>query len=329
MISPLCAHIRADRIQESVFVDPKGAAMSTADTIERPYSEDDVERLRGSVTSSTRSHGSARSGCASCSPRTSGPRARRDDRRPGGADGEGRPAGDLPLGLAGRGRREPLRQHLPRPEPLPGEQRPRPRAPDQQRPPARRPDRPRRGRRLGPLAGADRRRRRGRLRRAAERLRDHEVVHRGRRRRRALRGSALVREEVRPPRRQGARPDEPARPHARRGTARGRRRRSADARRRPHGRALGDASSRATSTRRTPRSAPASARPRASSGSATASTRRSPAASPTRRTPTCSGARPPPPTWPRRSGSPPRSTSATPASSSPTTARRRSTGAST
>ena len=34
-------------------------------------------------------------------------RARRDDRRPGRADGEGRAAGDLPVGLAGGGRRQP------------------------------------------------------------------------------------------------------------------------------------------------------------------------------------------------------------------------------
>ena len=58
----------------------------------------------------------------------------------------------------------------------------------------------------------------------------------------------VVREEVRPPRRQGARADEPVRPHARRGPPRGRRARRADARRRPHGRALARRSSRATST---------------------------------------------------------------------------------
>ena len=77
----------------------------------------------------------------------------------------------------------------------------------EQRAPARRPDRRGRGEERHVLARADRRRRRGRLRRAAERVRAHEVVHRGRRRRRPLRGPALVGEEVRPSRREGARPD--------------------------------------------------------------------------------------------------------------------------
>ena len=98
-------------------------------------------------------------------------------------------------------------QHVSRPEPLPRQLRPGAREADQQRPAARRPDRARRGRRLDPLARADRRRRRGRLRRAAQRVRDHEVVHRGRRGRGPLRGPALVGEEMRPPRRQGARAD--------------------------------------------------------------------------------------------------------------------------
>ena len=61
-------------------------------------------------------------------------------RRPGRADGQGRPEGDLPLRLAGRGRRQP-RRRLTRPEPVPGEQRPPDRAADQQRAAARRPDR--------------------------------------------------------------------------------------------------------------------------------------------------------------------------------------------
>ena len=57
------------------------------------------------------------------------------------------------------------------------------------------------------LAGADRRRRRGRLRRSAQRLRADERDDRGRRGGRALGGPARVREEVRPPGRQGADPD--------------------------------------------------------------------------------------------------------------------------
>jgi hypothetical protein len=59
--------------------------------------------------------------------------------------------------------------------------------------------------RRAPLVRADRGRRRGRLRRPAQRLRADEGDDRGRRRGRALRGPALEREEVRPPRRQGAR----------------------------------------------------------------------------------------------------------------------------
>ncbi len=112
------------------------------------------------------------------------------------------------------------------------------RAADQQRAAARRPDRARRGRRRHLLARADRRGRGGRVRRPAERVRDHEVLHRGRSRGRPLRGPALLREEVRPPRRQGARPHEPVRAHARRRPARRRRARRPDADRRPHGRAL-------------------------------------------------------------------------------------------
>ena len=62
------------------------------------------------------------------------------------------------------------------------------------------------------LDGPDRGRRRGRLRRRAERLRADEVDDRGRRSRRALGGPALVGEEVRPPGRQGADPDRSAHP---------------------------------------------------------------------------------------------------------------------
>ena len=61
-----------------------------------------------------------------------------------------------------------------------------------------------RGRQLDLLVRADRRRRRGRLRRPAQRLRADEGDDRGGRRRRAFRGSARIREEVRPSRRQGA-----------------------------------------------------------------------------------------------------------------------------
>ena len=66
-------------------------------------------------------------------------------------------------------------------------------AADQPHPAARRPDRARRGRRQARLVPADRRRRRGRLRRPAQQLRDHEGVHRGRRGGRPLRGPARQR----------------------------------------------------------------------------------------------------------------------------------------
>ena len=261
--------------------------MSPADTIERPYSEADVERLRGSVTVE---HTLARLGAerlrATARRGRVGAGARCDDGRPGRADGQGRPQGDLPLRLAGRSRREPLGQHVSRPEPLPREQRAGAREAHQQRAPAGRPDHACRGRRLRPLARADRGRRRGRIRRPAQRLRDHEVVHRGRRGGGPLRGPALLGEEVRPPRRQGARPHRPAHPHARRGAARRGRLQRADADRRAHRRPLGlaaDERHRRDRPRVLHRRAHAG---RASSASATASTPRSPAVSPMPPTPT-------------------------------------------
>ena len=130
--------------------------------------------------------------------------ARRHDRRPGSADGEGRPEGDLPLRLAGRRRREPLRPDLSRSEPLPGRQRAGARPASEQRAHARDPGRGRRGQR-GRLDAADPRRRRGRLRRPAPGLRADARDDRGRRRGRPLRGSARRGEEMRAPGRQGAR----------------------------------------------------------------------------------------------------------------------------
>ena len=88
---------------------------------------------------------------------------------------------------------------------------------------ARRPDRVQRGQARPRLVRAHRGRRRGRLRRAAQRLRADEGDDRGRRRRRALRGPARQREEVRPPRRQGAGADRQLHPHADRGAPRRRR----------------------------------------------------------------------------------------------------------
>jgi hypothetical protein len=85
------------------------------------------------------------------------------------------------------------------------------------------------------LVRADRGRRRGRLRRPAQRLRAHEGDDRGGRRGRPLRGPARLREEVRPPRRQGARPDRGrSHPQPHRRAARRRRDGRADAPHRPH-----------------------------------------------------------------------------------------------
>ena len=154
-------------------------------------------------------------------------RARRADGQPGGAAGEGRPEGDLPQRLAGRRRREPRRDDLSRPVAVPGELRADGRAPDQQRASACRPDPLGGGQARPRLVRADRRRRRGGVRRAAERLRVDARDGRSRRRRRALRGPALVGEEVRPPRRQGGRADRAVHPHADGRAPRGRRLRRA------------------------------------------------------------------------------------------------------
>src|SRR5215213_10215011 len=164
-------------------------------------------------------------------------RAGRPYRRAGGADGARGAEGDLPLRLAGRRRCKPRGPDVPRPVALPGEQRSRARQAAQQRAPARRPDRLRRGQERHLLAGADRRRRRGRLRRRPQRVRADEGVHRGGCGRRPLRGPARLGEEVRSPRREGARPDEPIHPHAHGGTARRGRLRGVDDPRRPHRRA--------------------------------------------------------------------------------------------
>ena len=161
--------------------------------------------------------------------------AGRADRQPGRAAGPCRPEGHLPVGLAGRRRREPVRPHLPRPEPVPGQLGAAGGPSHQQRAAARRPDRQGRGRPLGrELAGADRRRRRSRLRWRAQRLRTAEGHDRRRCRRFALGGPAGVGEEMRPPRWQGADPHPAAHPHPDLGPPRGRRRRRADGGHRPH-----------------------------------------------------------------------------------------------
>ena len=174
------------------------------------------------------------------------------------------PEGDLPVGLAGRRRRQHRRRDVPGPVAVPGELGAARRAPDQQHADARRPD-PAHGRqeRRHRLLRADRRRRRGRFRRRAERVRADEGDDRGRRRRRPLRGPARVGQEVRPHGRQGAgadarggreagrgaarrrlhgRADDPARAHRRRGGRpahlRRRRQRQAVPHRRAHRRGL-------------------------------------------------------------------------------------------
>ena len=106
--------------------------------------------------------------------------------------------------------------------------------PDQQRAAAGRPDRPRQPEERHRLPGADRGRRRGRLRRTAECLRTDEVDDRCRRGRRALGRSVGLGEEVRSSRWQGAHPDRAAHPDAERGPVGGRSARRPDAGRGPH-----------------------------------------------------------------------------------------------
>ena len=123
-----------------------GPSIDRWDGVERPYTPADVEQLRGSVQVE---HTLARLGAERlwhllqtepCVPALGA--------LTGGQAVQMVKAGpevDLPLRLAGRRRREPRRAHLPRPEPLPGQQRARARPAPEQRAPARRPDRARRG----------------------------------------------------------------------------------------------------------------------------------------------------------------------------------------
>ncbi|CAA9356568.1 MAG: Isocitrate lyase, partial [uncultured Gemmatimonadaceae bacterium] len=167
--------------------------------------------------------------------------ARRAHGHAGAPAGEGGAEGHLPVRLAGGGGRQLGLHHVPRPVALPGGQRPDRHQAHQQRAAPRRPDRDprargRQGRRPDPLHGAGHRRRRGRLRRRAQRLRADAGDDRGGRRRRPLRGPARLREEVRPPGRQGAGADLPAHPHLERRAPRRRRGRRADRAALPHGR---------------------------------------------------------------------------------------------
>ena len=125
---------------------------------------------------------------------------------------------------------------LPRPEPLPGQQRAGGGAAHQQRAAPRRPDRARpRASARAPtgcapiVADAE-----AGFGGAAQRLRAHEGDDRGRRRRRPLRGPARLREEVRPHGRQGAGADRAVHPHPGRRAAGRRRDGRADRARRAH-----------------------------------------------------------------------------------------------
>ena len=162
--------------------------------------------------------------------------AGRHDGGPGRRDGEGRPQGHLPQRLAGRRGREPRRADLPRSVPVPGRLRPGRREAHQQRPAARGSDRVERGQGRG-LDGPDPGRRRGRVRRGAERVRADEGDDRGGGRRRALRGPARQREEVRAPGRQGVGAHGSVHPHLDRGEAGLRRARGAHRAAGAHGRA--------------------------------------------------------------------------------------------
>ena len=185
--------------------------MSPSDTIERPVQPGRRRPpARLGPASSTRWRGSARERLwrAAARPRTTSPRSARSPatRRCRWS----RPASRRSTSPAGRSR--PTRTSPGRPTPTRASTRrtaSRRRAAHQQRAAAA----PTRsswaeGDDASRLVRADRRRRRGRLRRPAQRLRADEGDDRGRRRRRALRGPARLGEEVRPPRRQGARADQ-------------------------------------------------------------------------------------------------------------------------
>ena len=201
----------------------------------RPYGERDVERLRGSVTVN---HTLAEMGArrlwdllhtedyVNALGALTGNQAVQQVRA-------GLEAIYL-SGLAGGRGRQPRRPDVPRPEPVPGQQRPQVvrrinqallRADQIEHA---------EGEARASLVRAHRGRRGGRLRRAAERVRADEGHDRGGRRGRPLRGPALVGEEVRPPGRQGAGPDPAVHPHPRRGPPGRRRHGRAHPAHRPH-----------------------------------------------------------------------------------------------
>ena len=176
--------------------------------VKRNYTAEDVVRLRGTVHVE---HSLARLGAeklwSSLHSEAVRQRARRADRQPGDAAGQGRPQGDLSVRLAGRGRRERRRRDVSGPVAVSGQFGAAGRQAHQQRAAARRPAQPRRRQRQRRLPAADRRRCRSRFRRRAQCVRADEGDDRSRRRRRAFRGPARLRQEVRPHGRQGARAD--------------------------------------------------------------------------------------------------------------------------
>ena len=229
-------------------------------------------------------------------------RARRADRQPGDAAGQGRARCDLPVRLAGGRRCQPRRRDVSGPVAVSGRLGAGGGAAHQQHAAARRRDPPCRGRRLDRLAQADRGGCRGRLRRRAQRLRADEADDRRRRRRRALRGPAVLGQEVRSHGRQGAGADPGCDQQAGRRAPGGGRVQRAHGAGGAHRRRGAPTCSPRTSTSATGRSSmPPRAAPRkASSASRPAWTRRSRAASPTRRSRTWCGARPPSRTSTRR-----------------------------
>ncbi len=181
---------RHERLRQSGPQAPAGRY----DGIERPYSAAEVERLRGSLPISyTLAERGANKPVAAAERRALHQRAGRRHRQPGHADGPRGAQGHLSVGLAGRGRRQHGRRHVSRPVALPGQRRAGAVPPHQPHPAARRPDRASEGGAkrdwFAPIVGG----RRSRLRRPAQQLRDHEGLHRGRRRGRPLRGPARLR----------------------------------------------------------------------------------------------------------------------------------------
>ena len=184
--------------------------------IKRPYSKEDVERLRGSVQIE---YTLARLGAERL-----WELLHTEDyvQALGALTGnqavqQVAPASRRSTSPAGRWRPTPTLAgaDVPGPEPLPGRQRAARGAAHQPGAAARRPDRARRGQERRLLVRADHGRRRGRLRRAAQRLRADEGDDRGGRRGRALRGPARLEKKCGHMGGKVLVPTQPVHPHAR------------------------------------------------------------------------------------------------------------------